>query len=58
VTAQEQDEKHDEHDEHDDSEADKDEVLLSLSADLMAVGQDGGRETWARRDGGAPVVSA
>jgi hypothetical protein len=48
VPAQEQDKKHDDHDDHDDSEADKHGLLLSLSADLTTVSQDGGRETRAR----------
>jgi hypothetical protein len=52
VPAQEQDDKHDDHDDHDDSEADKHGLLLSLSAGLTTVSQDGGRETRARQDGG------
>ena len=47
MPAQEQDKKHDDHDDHDDSEADKHGLLLSLSADLTTVSQDGGRETRA-----------
>jgi hypothetical protein len=33
-------------------------LLLSLTAGLTTVSQDGGRETRARRDGGSWVVSA
>jgi hypothetical protein len=52
VPAHEQDGKHDDHDDNDDSDADKHGLLLSLSAGLTTVSQDGGRETLARQDGG------
>ena len=47
MPAHEQDGKHDDHDDNDDSDADKHGLLLSLSADLTTVNQDGGRETRA-----------
>jgi hypothetical protein len=55
VPAHEQDDKHDD---HNGSEADKHGELLSLSAGLTTVSQDGGRETRAEARWRARVVSA